>query len=85
MAEILTKPSVKRSMSTSQTGYIEGQIHKHPALRICFFLMVLLWPFGHRHAASQDQLPLSEQLVGGEFSYVVQKEIPSPVSAQGSV
>jgi L,D-transpeptidase ErfK/SrfK len=60
-------------MSTSQTGYIEGQIHKHPALRICFFLMVLLWPFGHRHAASQDQLPLSEQLVGGEFSYVVQK------------
>ena len=59
-------------MSTLRTEGVEKRIRRHPALQICFSILALLWLFGHCRAASQDQ-PLSEQLVGGEFSYVVQK------------
>jgi L,D-transpeptidase ErfK/SrfK len=40
---------------------------------MCFLLVAFLSLFSHRYTASQDQLPLANQLVGGEFSHVVQK------------
>lgn len=60
-------------MSASRTGGVEKQIYTPTPFAICFWLAALLSLFGPHRAASQDQPTLSQQIVGGEFSYVVQK------------
>lgn len=63
----------KPSMSPSQTRGFKSRIHRHSPLPIYFSLLTLLCLFGPGPAASQDQPQLFEQLVGSEFSYLVQK------------
>jgi L,D-transpeptidase ErfK/SrfK len=72
MAETSIKLLVKRRMTISRTGSV-AQINGQTSLPICVFLVVLLSLFWPSYTASQDQLPVPGQLVGGEFSYVVQK------------
>ena len=48
-------------------------IQEQTFLSIYFLLFVLASVFWHGHAASQDPPWVSDRLVGGEFSYVVQK------------
>ena len=60
-------------MSPSRTRGFNSRIHGNSPLLICFSILALLCLFGPGPTASQDQPQLSEQLVGREFSYVIQK------------
>jgi LysM repeat protein len=65
--QTLSKPRV--TASRTRSTQFKGQTF----LSIRFLLFVVVSLFWHGYAASQDQPQLSEQLVGGEFPYVVQK------------
>ena len=60
-------------MSPLRIRGFKSRIHRHPPLPIYFSLLALLCLFGPGPVASQDQPQLFEQLVGSEFSYMVQK------------
>ncbi|HME62823.1 MAG TPA: LysM peptidoglycan-binding domain-containing protein, partial [Candidatus Binatia bacterium] len=60
-------------MNPSRAESIGARLKHQKSLPIFFLLVALLSLFSHRYTAGQEQLPLSDQLTGGEFSYVVQK------------
>lgn len=59
----------ERFMTAARTGAVKIRASLPPYFLILLFLSVFL----AAPAASQGQLPLADQLVGNEFSYVVQK------------
>ena len=58
-------------MATSERGNIEMLIHRHTAVGFLLVLLSLL--IGYRPAAGQQHRTLSQQLVGGEFSYTAKR------------
>ena len=59
-------------MATSEHGNIEMRIHRHNFAGFLLVLLSLL--FGYRPAAGEQHRALSQQLVGGEFSYSAKRE-----------
>jgi L,D-transpeptidase ErfK/SrfK len=58
-------------MATSEHGNIEMGIHRHTAVGFLLVLLSLL--IGYRPTAGQQHRTLSQQLVGGEFSYTAKR------------
>jgi len=58
-------------MATSEHGNFAMRIHSHSVVGFLLVLLSLL--LGYRPAAGQQHRALSEQLVGGEFSYTAKR------------
>lgn len=63
----------KRCVTTARIRSGGRQIHDPISSARCFLIVMLLSLFLHSRAAGQDQFLASEQLVGDQFSYVVQR------------